>query len=55
VTNEAGTTFVLKAGPEFKLLATNDLGERAMGSPAISGGRLFLRTDKSLFCVRETR
>ncbi len=51
VVNEAGTTFVIQAGAEYKLLATNDLGERTMGTPAVSGGRLFLRTDKSLYCV----
>jgi outer membrane protein assembly factor BamB len=53
VANEAGTTFVLRAGADFQLLATNDLGERTLGTPAVSGGRLFLRTDKSLYCVGE--
>lgn len=51
VLNEAGQTTVWKAGAEVELLGTNDLGERAMGTPAISGGRIFIRTDKTLFCV----
>lgn len=55
VLNEAGTTIVVQAGPEFKVLGTNDLGERAMGTPAVSGGCLFIRTDQSLFCVGESR
>ena len=35
----------------FEVLATNDLGEETLGTPAISGGCLFIRTDKTLFCV----
>jgi outer membrane protein assembly factor BamB len=51
VVNEAGTTFVIQAGTEYKLLATNDLGERVLGTPAVSNKCLFVRTDKSLFCI----
>jgi hypothetical protein len=32
-------------------LATNELGEETLGTPAISGGCLFIRTDKTLWCV----
>ena len=48
-----GRTFVVAARPEFKLLATNELGRAGMfhGSPAVAGGRLFLRSDKYLFCL----
>ena len=48
---ETGETFVLKAGRTPELLATNDLGERFLASPAIAGGRLFLRSDRTLFAV----
>ena len=48
-----GTTFVVKAGREFELLATNSLGERITASPAISGNELFYRTDSHVFCVGE--
>jgi outer membrane protein assembly factor BamB len=47
-----GKTFVVKAGREFELLATNSLGERITASPAISGNDLFYRTDSHLFCIR---
>ena len=40
-----------KAAAEPEILSTNDIGEHAMGTPAISDGRLFIRTDKSLFCI----
>jgi hypothetical protein len=42
---------VVEAGREFKLVATNDLGERTLASPAISGGLIFLRTDNRLFAI----
>jgi outer membrane protein assembly factor BamB len=51
--SETGETFVLKAGREATILATNDLGERFLASPAISNGRLFLRSDGTLFCVQK--
>ncbi len=49
--SETGETYVLAAGREAKLLATNDLGERFLASPAISNGRIFLRSDGTLFCI----
>jgi outer membrane protein assembly factor BamB len=45
VSNNEGTTFVVKAGTEFTLLSTNKLGERITASPAISGNELIYRTD----------
>ena len=49
--SETGETFVLRAGREPELLATNDLGERFLASPAISHGWIFLRSDGTLFAV----
>lgn len=49
--NEDGQTFVVEAGPEFRLLATNELGERITASPALSGGRIIYRTDATLWCL----
>ena len=46
-----GTTFVVKAGREFELLATNRLGERITASPAVSGNELFYRTDSHVYCI----
>jgi outer membrane protein assembly factor BamB len=50
--SETGTTFVLKAGSRPELLAENDLGERFLASPAMSNGRLYLRSDRTLFAVK---
>jgi len=46
-----GQTFVVKAGTQFELLATNNLGERITASPAISGNELIYRTDSTLYCI----
>jgi outer membrane protein assembly factor BamB len=49
--SETGEIIVLKAGREYAVLARNDLGERLVASPAISGGQLFVRTDGFIFCL----
>lgn len=50
--NETGVTTVVKAdSTEFEVLATNDLGEEGLGTPAIARGCLFIRTDKALYCI----
>ena len=46
-----GETTVIEAGPEFRVLAKNPLGEKVQASPALSQGQFFIRTDKSLFCI----
>jgi outer membrane protein assembly factor BamB len=54
-TAESGEVFVLRAGAEPEVLATNDLGEVAMATPAISQGRLYFRTRAHLIAVGEKR
>jgi outer membrane protein assembly factor BamB len=49
--SETGETYVLRAGRTAEVLAKNELNERMLASPAISNGRLFLRSDGTLFCV----
>ncbi|MBC8356869.1 MAG: hypothetical protein H8E66_33275 [Planctomycetes bacterium] len=51
VSNNDGTTFVAQAGPKFRLLAKNNLGERITASPAITGDWLIIRTDSRLYCI----
>ena len=51
--SETGDAFVLRAGREPEILSTNDLGERFIASPAISGRRIFLRSEGALFAVGE--
>jgi outer membrane protein assembly factor BamB len=48
---EDGTVFVVQAGAELKLLASNPLGEPLMATPALSGGTMYLRGARHLFAV----
>ncbi|HZN11285.1 MAG TPA: PQQ-binding-like beta-propeller repeat protein [Blastocatellia bacterium] len=48
---EDGEIFVVKAGPEYELLATNPMGEPLMATPAISSGLMLVRTERHLFAV----
>lgn len=48
---EDGDIFVVKAGPNFEVLATNSMGELLMATPAVSSGMLFVRTHHHLFAI----
>lgn len=49
--NQGGDAFVFKASPKFELLSTNSLGEKVIGSIAVSDGLLFIRGYKNLWCI----
>lgn len=52
--SQHGGTYVLAAGPEFKLLAHNKLENdtsRANANIVVSNGQLLLRTDENLYCI----
>jgi outer membrane protein assembly factor BamB len=49
--NEDGDTFIIQAGPEFKVLGKNSVDEACLASPAISGGSLMLRTLSHLYRI----
>lgn len=54
VTNERGTTTVIKAGPEFEILAENSLDDDyTLACIAVSGSELFIRTSTHLYCISE--
>ncbi len=52
-TSEDGLTTVVKAGPEFEILAENDLNDYCLSTPAISDGQIFIRTTGHLHCIGE--
>jgi outer membrane protein assembly factor BamB len=49
--SENGETLVLSAGRAPDVLSRNKLNARILGTPAISGGRLFIRSDNTLFAI----
>jgi outer membrane protein assembly factor BamB len=46
-----GLVSVVKAGPKFQLLATNQLPDQIAASPAISNGRIYLRGFETLYAI----
>ena len=53
MTSEDGDTYVIKAGPEFQVLQKNSVGEPVAASPALAGGSIYIRSDKSLFRIHK--
>ena len=52
-TSRDGRVYVIAARTQFELVATNRLEERGMfnSCPAVVDGRLFIRSDKFLYCI----
>jgi outer membrane protein assembly factor BamB len=53
--SEDGDTFVVQAGPEFKVLRKNSLEEMCMATPAIANGSLFIRTATKIYRIERNR
>ena len=51
ITDEDGVTSVIQAGPQFAVLAQNDLRDYTLSSPAASDGQLFMRTASMLYAI----
>jgi outer membrane protein assembly factor BamB len=51
--DQRGRTAIIAAGPELKVVATNDLGEMSWASPAVAANRLLLRTVDHLYAIGE--
>ncbi|UCG60168.1 MAG: PQQ-binding-like beta-propeller repeat protein [Phycisphaerales bacterium] len=52
---EKGDIYVVQAGPKFKLLSVNRMGDICMATPAISQGTLYFRTRRHLVAVGENK
>ena len=49
VVSASGKVTVLKAGAQWEILASNDLGEEVWATPAIAGSNLYIRTRTALY------
>ncbi len=49
--SDKGVMTVVRPGPSLEIVARNELGERTFASPAVSSGRLFLRSEQHLYCI----
>lgn len=51
LSSEDGEVIVIAAGPEFRHLATNSMGDLIMATPALSNGVMFIRGATTLFAI----
>jgi len=49
VASQEGKVTVLKAGAQWEILATNDLGAEINATPALANGRVYVRTRDSVY------
>jgi outer membrane protein assembly factor BamB len=52
--SEDGDTYVMQAGPEFKLLGRNSLGDMALATPAVVRGSVIIRTQSRLYRISKS-
>ena len=50
--SESGQVSVVKEGRAFELVASNDMKDIVMATPAIAGDRLLIRTAQRLICIQ---
>jgi outer membrane protein assembly factor BamB len=53
--SEEGKASVIEAGREWRTLKVNDLGDGCKGTPAITDGKLYIRTYGTLYCFSKQR
>ena len=53
--SEDGDTYVIQAGPEFKVLAKNPLDEMCLATPAVYRSSLIVRTASNLYRIEKVR
>lgn len=51
--NEKGLAYILQAGDILSILAQNDIGEETLATPAVLGGRIYIRTASNLYCISQ--
>ena len=53
VSSEAGKVSVLRSGAEWEVISVSDLKEPIYATPALSEGKIFIRTANHLYCFGE--
>jgi outer membrane protein assembly factor BamB len=51
VASEDGRVLVLKAGPTYEVIATNEMGESTLATPAFSEGVMYWRTQGHVLAI----
>ena len=53
--SEDGDTYVIQAGPEFKVLGKNSLDEMTLATPAVARGSVIIRTASKLYRITRAK
>jgi outer membrane protein assembly factor BamB len=53
--NTEGKITVLKAGAQWEVLAVNEIDDEVSATPALSDGRVYVRTRGALYCFSTSR
>jgi outer membrane protein assembly factor BamB len=53
IVGQKGTIYVIQEGPEFRILAKNQLDDNFNASPAIVGNMMYLRGYENLYCIEQ--
>lgn len=51
--SERGVITVVRADRQWDVVSSHDLGERTVATPALADGRVYLRTEKALYCFQK--
>jgi outer membrane protein assembly factor BamB len=46
-----GKSVILAPGPKYEVLGTSDLKDPGKASPAVAGGRIYIKGGKNLYCI----
>jgi outer membrane protein assembly factor BamB len=52
--SEEGKAAVIRAGSQWEVIRVNELGDGCKATPAITDGKIYLRTDDTLYCFAMT-
>ena len=50
--SEAGTVSIVGSQRDWRVISSRDFHEKIYATPCLRGDRLFLRTDRALYCFR---
>jgi outer membrane protein assembly factor BamB len=53
--NTEGKITVLKAGAQWEVLAVNEIDDEINATPALSDGRIYVRTRGAVYCFSTSR
>ena len=50
-----GVTIIIEVDRKYKEIARPELGEKVYATPAFMDGRIYMRSEKNLFCISDSK